>query len=601
MCRKNIVYVFCVWILFICHNIFAATEDLHSSVSSKLTNVSWWISNYGQSNYPLVQRAHKVFARLVSVADKRGNTLPRLLVINWDGDPWALCIKDGTVILTEGALKLCYKDVRPEIGDSRLAFILGHELGHLSKDDYWDLFAFDTVRRFSRSKAQQELEVLLRDNPADRKKKELHADSCGLIYMAMAGYDPRFILHDPSGQDFFRYWTSQISGATVYSDPIHPSPIERAAFLQAEMKKVAINLEFFFTGVTLYQLGRYEDAIQFFKHFLQKFPAREVYNNLGLSEFQLTLQLIASCNREVAYQYMYPLVLETQTLATSFEERGFEEERLKCLQRPEVQKHLNAAIYYFKHAIGMDPVYVPAMLNLAGIYILKGEPLEARALARKALKVDPENPDALSLNALAIYLEGKQDNIDTTDRAIKLMQKVLEQSPSHVMTLYNLASLLVQRGRHATAEKYLKTFLKVMPGGDYARYVQLKLGLKPTSPRSVQRNLPEPPLAFGDIEESNAQKKLASLQRIPFDFGDFTGAIYKSDIFKVLVIEDCIEIIEQVRSAHIAFRQFQAKYGQPLRYIKGTYEQFFVYPELAVRVKDGVIKEFVYFKEEKTI
>ena len=164
----------------------------------------WWIKNYGAIDAkmdPLAARAEQIFERVSMAADKKGSRFPRLVVIRADGDPYAQVIKDGSVILTYGGLKICYKGVSPSKGDARLAFILGHELAHLAKDDFWHSSAFAAVREYGDGKKVRE--SLMKEFNWDAtdpntqefiRKQELQADSYGLIYMTMAGYDPKAII-----------------------------------------------------------------------------------------------------------------------------------------------------------------------------------------------------------------------------------------------------------------------------------------------------------------------------------------------------------------------------------------------------------------------
>ena len=39
-------------------------------------------------------------------------------------------------------LELCYKQTFLEIGDARMAFVLGRELGYMAEDDYWHFKTF---------------------------------------------------------------------------------------------------------------------------------------------------------------------------------------------------------------------------------------------------------------------------------------------------------------------------------------------------------------------------------------------------------------------------------------------------------------------------
>ncbi|KJR42016.1 peptidase M48 Ste24p [Candidatus Magnetoovum chiemensis] len=109
-------------------------------------DVEWWASEYnvveGKDN-PLVKRAERVFERLTAAADEAGHKKSRLLVIEQGLAPDAQSIKDGSVIITTKTLDVCYeKGVSEDTGDSRLAFILGHELAHIANKDFWHADAF---------------------------------------------------------------------------------------------------------------------------------------------------------------------------------------------------------------------------------------------------------------------------------------------------------------------------------------------------------------------------------------------------------------------------------------------------------------------------
>lgn len=109
-------------------------------------HASWWIKRYGEvksTENRFVERATKVFERVLAASDKYG--LPKLVIVKTQGNPWAIAVRDGSAIVSEGALNLCYKGVSEEKGDARLAFVLGHELSHLAKNDFWHSFAFSAI------------------------------------------------------------------------------------------------------------------------------------------------------------------------------------------------------------------------------------------------------------------------------------------------------------------------------------------------------------------------------------------------------------------------------------------------------------------------
>jgi hypothetical protein len=130
------------------------------------------------------------------------------------------------------------------------------------------------------------------------RKQELQADSYGLIYMTMAGYDPKAII-DRDRTNFFENWVSKITGKIAYSDATHPGPKERAEFLRVQLVSVVDALNYFSFGVRLYQLGRYSDAILLLEAFKEKFPSREVFSNIGLCHYQLAMRVLSNCDESL--------------------------------------------------------------------------------------------------------------------------------------------------------------------------------------------------------------------------------------------------------------------------------------------------------------
>ncbi len=407
----------------------------------------WWIDHYGlidAKKEPLVARAEKIFDRVAAAADKKGNRLPRLVVIGGSGDPYALAIRDGSVILTLEGLKICYRNAAPETGDSRLAFLIGHELAHLAKDDFWHSSAFAAVMSYpDDAQVRRILTNQLEKTGGSLdfiKTQELQADSYGIIYMTMAGFDPKAII----GRDdanFFRYWVSQITGKLAYGDAAHVSPEARAEFLRAELRPVIDALARFNHGVQLYQIGKYVDAASCFESFIETYPGREVYNNLGASRYQLALESLSACN-DLLTLLKLPMLLDSETTARRLYEttagesaayirnesyqasvrealRFFGEAENKsnaaCIQSTSYQTNLREAIRFFEEAAKKDVTYLPARINLSTALILSGDYARAISVADEALRVDSGSPAAMHNEAVAEHLFARKNKADDPD------------------------------------------------------------------------------------------------------------------------------------------------------------------------------------------
>lgn len=420
----------------------------------------WWIDHYGlvdARTEPLMARAEEVFRRVAAAADKKGNRPPKLVVIGGKGDPYALTLRDGSVVLTRESLRICYRGAAPETGDSRLAFLIGHELAHLAKDDFWHSSAFEAVSNITDSGDVRKVLASQLEKTGGSldfvKTQELQADSYGIISMTMAGYDPKTII-GPDGQNFFAYWDSQIADGLPYSEAAHLSPEARAEFVRTELRPVIEALDRFDQGVQLYQRGAYREAASRFESFIEKYPGREVYSNLGLTHYQLAVRFLSACSG-VEPGFRLPTALDPATTArrlqqtavngdTAYVQNGaargsqqdagrlFEESeqqvKAECLQDPSYQADLQEAIRFLEAAEKKDVAYLPARVNLSSALILAGNYAKASSVASEALQIDPAHAEAAGNKAVAEYLFGKK-NIAENPTALALPNREQNSAP----------------------------------------------------------------------------------------------------------------------------------------------------------------------------
>lgn len=577
---------------------FFSTGRLASSQDSPKDHAAWWIENFGvvtPKDNPLAGRAEQVFARVSAAADKKGSRVPRLVIMKGTGDPWAQAIKDGGVIITEGALTLCYHSVTPDRGDSRLAFILGHELAHLAKDDFWHNFAFTAVKEYADDReTRKALMSQLKETSELIRTKELQADSYGLVYMTIAGYDPKSIIDDTT--NFIEDWVSQIMGKVAYTDEKHPSSKERAEALRAQLREVANDLDLFTFGVRLYQLGRYSDAILLFDTFREKFAGREVFNNIGLSHYQLSVKALAGCDESSALRFKLSTILDPDTLAKGFRSRGAAE--ATCFEDPLFQEHIKEAIRHFELAMGKDLTYMPARINLMSALILSGEYSKAMGVADEALRITPGSIETLNNKAVALYLFGKSNTIDTADNAIGILKGVLNKEPSLSEALYNIASIQAERSRNASAQDTWRQFLTIEPTGVYADNVRKKSGIKTGKKKIAGKAvLLKPPFPLGEIG-TQGEKRLKDTRPTSFAVGKFSGEIYELGEIKLLVIDGSVEIVETIPDTEVDISKFKKNTGEPVKVIKGLYSASLIYDNFAVDVMGGKVKKIIYFARE---
>jgi len=595
-------------IFFVLFIIFLLTDtDTYSSeMQDKLHHRSWWIEKYGvvDKGYDLLAaRAEMIFQRVSMASDKTGKCIPRLLIIKGGGRPWVTSIRDGSVILTHGALRVCYKGVSKENGDSRLAFVLGHELAHLSKDEYWHAFAFADLDDKEISEELEDQLEEIRDISRDKsvademfKEKELQADSYGMISMASAGYDPGAII-DNDNINFFEDWIAQTKRNITYEDSQHPDPKVRAEFLRLRLDDVVKLLDCFTFGVTLYQIGRYEDAILLFDTFREQFPGREVFSNLGLSNYQIAIKALSFCDADLPYRFKLSTFIDPETYAVKL--RGFGES--DCFKDKVFLRYIKRALEYLKLAVDKDHTYLPARINMSSALIMAGEYSRAISVTEEVLRIDRENAEALNNNAVALYLYGLSNNIEgASDNAIEIMRKVVGLNHNFGNPVYNIATIYSEEGKDASASDTWKAFLKIESTGDFANVARRNLGIE-LKENDVAASLtgPEPPFKPGEEIKGELEKMLGKMKVREFSIGGSTIEIYEENDLRILARDFIVEVIEKVYDKGVRTEEFKTEYGKPLRVMNKYGGAILIYDDFAVDVIDGKVRKVIYFKKKQ--
>lgn len=455
------------WLVIV--GMLVANTGLSAPGDASIT-VQFYIKSFGASDLKdqRVARAGAIFDQLRQIAEKPGKYKPRLQVIDSTGEPWAIALPDGYVVLSRRSLDIMYEGVTEAEGDARLAFVLGHELAHLVKNDFWHQEMYQALAGDSSSSAVG-LRQFFAPNAATAagsedetrynaiQLKEAEADERGFIYAGVAGFPVDTLLGQPATgkPDFFQHWVAQTQ---TRAGRQHPAPQDRAYLLRARLQRVRDKLELFHYGVRLAHFGRYDDAEYFLREFQQVFPAREVNGNLGYLYLQ---KARAALPAALAFHYCLPSVLESRTRAATLVFRGStgleglnnlgpNSQASEAALSPQVSEWLNDAAQYLKQALEADADYLPARLNLAVIYFYLNELYEARATIEKALKSAPTDMEAQYLRALILYQENK--STDLWPDALKILEELAAKPAAPVCVTYNLAQILEERGREGKAK-----------------------------------------------------------------------------------------------------------------------------------------------------
>ena len=436
----------------------AATSQVRSAIPNPKERIDFWQENYtALTKYDdkRVDRAYRIFKRIVKVAGNRPGVEPRLQIIKEDPHNMALpiSIPDGWIILSKNVLDICYRD--NDKGDSRLAFVLAHEIAHQLEDDFWHMKFFQAMQA-SQAKDQKivgELQKIVKDS--DRiLAKELRADELGIIYTMMAGYDVSAIIDTSTKDSFFSQWEYRINPKRLNNgkkyNPTHPNAKQRVAAVKSRLQQVTNKGDFFNLGIWFYQAGDFKRAQLAFDEFRQYYPGREVYHNLASSWHQLAIQhYTVSSEEQKQLPFQLTLAVDPLNRASRIVYRS------KQNAENLFSKYLNNAIDNYQKAIALDPEYLISYNNLASAWLLYDQPYKAIATLQDAEKLNPLDPMLLNSMGVAFYYA------KNLNKARDYLQRGLRYSPMYAPAIFNLGVIAHRSGENELAEKYWQTYLRL--------------------------------------------------------------------------------------------------------------------------------------------
>jgi tetratricopeptide (TPR) repeat protein len=567
-------------------------------------HAAFYVANLGLADRradPWVERAYGVFERVRAAANVQGKRVPKLKILNSSTNPWAQALPDGYILLSQGAVHLCYREADPALGDARLAFVLGHELAHLAKDDFWHGEVYRALAGDPDAKASLTLLEETSDaNPqreAEIRLKETEADDWGFVYAAVAGYPVDRLLGDGGQQDFFTYWMQQTQ-TQVQGDASHPAPADRAALLRSRLGSMVGDIELWRFGVRLIAGGRLDEAYYFLESFRESFPSREVFGNLGYLDLRKAMELMP---QGLAYEFWVParfdLASQAEHLVPAREFGPPGEEELSA----EARELLGSAIENLKRAVEMDPDYSPGWINLAIAYRFLGQPHLARHAADEALRLEPENQELKALQA--VIVAGSDPTLDMWPEATERLAALAERPDASPAVHYNLARLMEKRGREAAARvhwEWLRRQARTLP-----LPIRRIVCAGATDEDGECQTVPfqaialpwETPLPLGaDIYNKEMKAKLGDerWQSKTFDFGtqQMHGSVYwQPDRVAILVLNGYVDTLALYGSELGSATALRERVGSPgfIQSVAGG--EIWSYGLWSAVIRDGMVVE----------
>ncbi|KPA13556.1 TPR repeat-containing protein [Candidatus Magnetomorum sp. HK-1] len=575
-----------IYIFFVVINLIIPNSN--SFCSSKAMYGDWWIKTYGQiTSGKMVSRVITIFEKLSDVANKPGNIYPNLIIIKKNIDPCAFSLQDGSIILTKKAIDICYRR-GIKVGDSRIAFVLGHELAHLSLNHFWHFAAFQTISKHrSKDKAYNEIIKMLKQSGSieARKISELQADEFGLIYTLMAGYDPKVIINN-KGKNFFQYWSNQLPEKVALTDKFHPTSEHRANYLLSKMKAVIEKIELFSFATLLYHAGKYNISLDLLNSFYKSFPSREVNNNIGLIYFQQAISALSKYNSHNTYRFMLSTTFDPKTKA----------ENLRNNPRSDFLFNIKNSIKHFRDACKKDRFYIRSRVNLSSALILNEKYVTALSIFRdQDLMKSSKDPYTLNNRAIVLYLF---DSDLYFEKASKILKDLIKDHPLFPNAYYNLARLYYETNQKNKAYQLLRVFIKIMPSGEHANIARQLTGDHKVKYSSKMKNIINSfDIVPGDCD-NHIMRKLNDFSTIyKYEDGlEREVQIFSNPGMSVLVVDKVIEIVQKKIIQQIDESKINSTYGQPTNIsFPSSGQKSYIYNKFGLTVKNNKLSTLFLF------
>lgn len=570
----------------------ASTEDLsralHATTRIKLllsnpvNHRAWWLSQHKRvdsESDPRIADAEAVLQSLMHLSTRRGTPSAQLLVLDEDKTA-AAALPDGTVLLSRGAVELCYENVEKATGQARLAWLVGHELAHLE-----------------RGHTQSIENMAVADVQPFEHQQERDADFFGLVYMSIAGFDPSVITGE-NGLEFIAQWhrrNGTFSGLeTVESE-------RRIADLRETVSNLAGPFDLLRFSSRYAEIGDYGLAESLALEFLDQFdfPLPEINTFIGVLCLQSAIDdlNVLSGGREPSFRM--PTINEMPALVAMIEslQRAERAERGDTSLPPVVTEQLQRAEAEFTTAIRNTNFHVPAHVNLAAVYFLRNDFKRAAAQIDVVRRHEPADPNGLVMDALIEW--SKSGTTESgAKRSLALLEEALKIEPRHAPALYGRAAILDAVGRTGDAVRMWEAYLKEDETSFWAARARKKLNLPEFSDRSVitkETTLPVAlPVTLGKI--ASVTSETTSL--LSFRDGNMPCEILKNETegnrWRALLLDEVVVAVDVVHIDGGNLGEWEAVLGPPYRRWQRARTETFSFGNVVVDVDDGqVVSVFV--------
>ncbi|WP_115374524.1 hypothetical protein [Adhaeribacter pallidiroseus] len=281
--------------------------------------------------------------------------------------------------LSEEVYDLCRKLGKDSV--NALAVLLSHELAHhYEKHDWYYTFGI--------GKASVET------SKKDIERFESEADFYGCFYGEIAGFSTGRVFPKIIDLLYQRFGLAdQLQG--------YPTKEERKAIYSKKQTEAGEMVAVFKTGQFLYFIQEFEDAASCFEYLLNRFPSREILNNLSAAKLQ---QALALYQAKEPPGFVYPVELDAKSRLTAIHRAAPAPFKATLFRQL-----LSEARRYAEKSREIDPAYVPAYINLASIHSLGGNQAAAIGVINE-LNSAKLTGNAYTIRGIAHYKNKQPEN-----------------------------------------------------------------------------------------------------------------------------------------------------------------------------------------------
>lgn len=410
---------------------------------------------------PEYKKALAVYERLVQARGDFRYPVPTFVLSADEAQVAYIDYKKLEIGLEKKAYDVCAS--YGEDTDAAIAFLLGHELTHYYEKHAWR-------RGFVADHKDLKIGIKLY-HLADTIANETEADYLGGFLAYSAGYGLFDKGDEMIAKLYKAYGLDRLSPQEqAEMDKVYPSLADRQTLTKRSAERLSRLVEVFDMANLLTAIGKYTEAVEYYRYILMEYQSRETYNNLGVT---IVLDALKFFN-ENELLFRFPLELDLESSATKGDGMASAVKIRTDL--------LKQAVLHFDAAISLDPNYAPAYLNKATAFALMGDNVRARFYAiteaQEAAKNGQYPKTAIDIDILLGILDHREGQLQ---KARDAFQKAAASGSK--LADYNLKKL---RNDEIPAERTaLGGRLERIDGKTFMDMDNFDLDELPTDPRST--------------------------------------------------------------------------------------------------------------------